>query len=186
MPKLIINHDRYVPALITFVANKLATGASGVYRREFGIGVTEWRILSLLAAEDTCSAQQICQFFDLDKGLVSRTTRSLAKNGIVVITAQTRENKRAVTLTSAGRALHDQIIKLAIERERVLLACLTKAEVDVIIDLLRRLLTQMPAVNAVLPRKANRTHRARKPSQPATSNLPRASAVSLRQTKKQG
>src|SRR5882757_8571573 len=176
MPKLTINHDRYVPALINFVANKLSTGASSAYRREFGIGVTEWRILSLLAAEETCSAQQICQFFDLDKGLVSRTTRSLAKNGIVVVTAQTRENKRAVTLTKAGRALHDRIIRLALDRERVLLACLTKAEIDVIIDLLRRMLTQMPAVNAVLPMKADRTHRVPKQSQPTLPNLSRPGA----------
>jgi DNA-binding MarR family transcriptional regulator len=186
MPKLTINHDRYVPALINFVANKLSTGASSAYRREFGIGVTEWRILSLLAAEETCSAQQICQFFDLDKGLVSRTTRSLAKNGIVIISAQTRESKRAVTLTKTGRTLHDRIIRLALDRERALLACLTKAEIDIIIDLLRRMLTQMPAVNAVVPMKANRTYSVRKQSQPMPPNRSPASASNPPQTKRPG
>jgi DNA-binding MarR family transcriptional regulator len=149
MSKQLIDHEKYVPALINFVGNKLATGASNAYRREFGIGVTEWRILSLLAIADTYSAQEICQFFDLDKGLVSRTTKSLVKNGIVRVVAQAGGVKRAIILTKAGRALHDRVIKLALKREKVLLACLSESETDVLLDLLRRLLDQAPAVNAV-------------------------------------
>jgi len=149
MPKPVINHGEYVPALINFVGNKLATGASSAYRREFGIGVTEWRILSLLAVENTCSAQQICQFFDLDKGLVSRTTKSLVENGVVRVTAQSGGVKRAVVLTKEGRSLHDRVIKLALKREQVLLACLSQQEAVVLIDLLKRLLVQAPAVNRV-------------------------------------
>src|SRR3954468_24188705 len=99
MTKPVINHGRYVPALINFLSNKLATGASGAYRREFGVGVTEWRVLSLLAGEDACTAQQISQYFDLDKGLVSRTIKSLASNGSVTVTDQTGNNRRAVSLT---------------------------------------------------------------------------------------
>lgn len=153
MSKPVINHGRYVPALINFVGNKLAAGASSAYRREFGVGVTEWRILSLLAVENPCTAQQICQFFDLDKGLVSRTTRSLVDNGSVTVTEQAGDARRVIALTKAGRALHDRIIELAFDRERVLLDCLDAAEVDVLIDLLRRLLAQTPAVNAVQIRR---------------------------------
>jgi DNA-binding MarR family transcriptional regulator len=153
MTKPVINHTRYVPALINFLANKLAGGASSAYRREFGVGVTEWRILSKLASEDACTAQQICQYFDLDKGLVSRTLKSLADGGSVTVVDQ-GDGKRIIVMTKAGRALHDRIIELALDREGVLLDCLTPAEVEVLIDLLRRLLAQTPAVNAVQVRKA--------------------------------
>jgi DNA-binding MarR family transcriptional regulator len=153
MAKPVINHERYVPALINFLSNKLATGASSAYRREFGVGVTEWRVLSLLAGEDACSAQQISGYFDLDKGLVSRTIKSLANNGSVTVSDQAGDNRRAVSLTKAGRALHDRIIELALDREHVLLGCLDPGEVDVLIDMLRRLLAQTSAVNAVQTRK---------------------------------
>jgi DNA-binding MarR family transcriptional regulator len=153
MSKPVINHGRYVPALINFLSNKLAAGASNAYRREFGVGVTEWRILSLLAVEKSCTAQQVCQFFDLDKSLVSRTTKLLLDNGRVTVTEQVGDSKRTITLTKSGRALHDKIIRLALDRERTLLSCLDDKEVDVLIDLLRRLLTQAPAVNAVQPRR---------------------------------
>jgi DNA-binding MarR family transcriptional regulator len=159
MLKPVIDQGRYVPALINFIANKLAAGASSAYRRDFGVGVTEWRILSLLVTESPCPAQRICQYFDLDKGLVSRTTRSLVKNGSVTVTEQAGENKRMITLTKAGRALHDRIIKLALERERTLLSCLKDKEVDVLIDMLHRLLAQIPAVNAVPTKKVNGTGR---------------------------
>ena len=162
MAKPVIDHGKYVPALINFLGNRLAAGASSVYRREFGIGVTEWRILSLLAVEETCSAQYICQFFDLDKALVSRTTRSLVENGIVTVTAQEGKNKRAIVLTRAGRSLHDRVIKLALQREKVLLAGFTKKEIDVLIDLLRRLLERAPAVNGLQPDKGQIKNRRKK------------------------
>ena len=100
MTKPVINHGRYVPALINFLGNKLAAGASSAYRREFGVGVTEWRILSKLASEDACTAQQICQYFDLDKGLVSRTLKSLVDNGSVTVTDLAGDNRRVVILTN--------------------------------------------------------------------------------------
>jgi DNA-binding MarR family transcriptional regulator len=153
MTKPVINHGRYVPALINFLGNKLAAGASSAYRREFGVGVTEWRILSKLASEDACTAQQICQYFDLDKGLVSRTLKSLVDNGSVTVTDLTGDNRRVVILTKFGRALHDRIIELALDRERVLLDCLDEKEVEKLIDMLGRLLAQAPAVNAVQVRK---------------------------------
>lgn len=152
MTKPVINHTRYLPALINFLANKLASGASSAYRREFGVGVTEWRILSKLASEDACTAQQISQYFDLDKGLVSRTLKSLTDNGSVTVVDQ-GDGKRIIVMTKTGRALHDRIIELALDREQVLLECLKPNEVELLIDLLRRLLAQTPAVNAVQVRK---------------------------------
>ena len=43
--------DRYVPAFITFIANKLSNSATAFYQKNFGVNVTEWRIMSLLAIE---------------------------------------------------------------------------------------------------------------------------------------
>ncbi|MCX7308321.1 MAG: helix-turn-helix domain-containing protein [Afipia sp.] len=97
----VIDHDRYIPALLLFVANKLASGASNTYRRLFGVGVTEWRILSLLANEPDCSAQRISQFFDLDKALVSRTLQVMAKSQIIAIDFDPYR-RRTINLTRAG------------------------------------------------------------------------------------
>ena len=81
----VLDLDRYVPALITFIANKLSRGATVVYQKRFGVNVTEWRILSLLAIEPEISAARICHVIGFDKGPVSRTLAawSLSKLGVL-------------------------------------------------------------------------------------------------------
>ncbi|MBN8980689.1 MAG: winged helix-turn-helix transcriptional regulator [Rhizobiales bacterium] len=142
-----IDHSRYIPALLLFVANKLASGASNTYRRQFGVGVTEWRILSLLANEPDCSAQRICEFFDLDKALVSRTLQVLAKSQIVSIHVDAYR-RRTINLTRKGLALHNRIIKVALSREERLLTGFTSSETDKLAEFLGRLLIQVTTLNS--------------------------------------
>lgn len=142
-----IDHDHYIPALLLFVANKLGSGASNTYRRQFGVGVTEWRILSLLANEPNCSAKRICEFFDLDKALVSRTLQVLAKSQIVEIDLDTYR-KRTIRLTRKGLALHNRIIKVALAREKRLLTGFSQSEIDTLAGFLGRLLIQVSTLNA--------------------------------------
>ena len=47
----VLDLDRYVPALITFIGNKLSNSATVTYQKRFGVNVTQWRILSQLAIE---------------------------------------------------------------------------------------------------------------------------------------
>lgn len=143
----VIDHDRYIPALLLFVANKLASGASNTYRRMFGVGVTEWRILSLLANEPGCSAQRISEFFDLDKALVSRTLQLLSKAQIVSIKVDAYR-RRTISLTRKGLALHNKIIKVALAREQRLLTGFAPAEIDTLAGYLGRLLIQVTTLNA--------------------------------------
>src|ERR1700750_2357584 len=77
--------DRYVPAFITFIANKLSNSATAFYQRQFGVIVTEWRIMSLLAIEPVIPASRICHVIGFDKAPVSRTLASLDKRGLAAI-----------------------------------------------------------------------------------------------------
>ena len=79
----VLDLDRYVPALITFIANKLSHSATVVYQKRFGVNVTEWRILSLLAIEPEISAARICHVIGFDKGPVSRTLAGMEERGLV-------------------------------------------------------------------------------------------------------
>lgn len=135
-----IDLDRYVPAFITFIANKLARSSTALYQKRFGVNVTEWRILSLLVIEPGISASRICLIIGIDKGPVSRTLNVMQARGLITIGADPSDGRtHSISLTPQGLALHDQIIVVALERERRLLACLRKDEQDVLIDLLRRI-----------------------------------------------
>lgn len=139
--------DRYVPAFITFIANKLSNSATAFYQRQFGVNVTEWRIMSLLAIEPGIPASRICHVIGFDKGPVSRTLTGLEKRGQVSIRTDPNDGRtHSISLTAKGRATHDKVIVAAFEREQRLLSCLSKDEREVLIDLLRRLHENLGAV----------------------------------------
>jgi DNA-binding MarR family transcriptional regulator len=142
--------DRYVPAFITFIANKLSNSATAYYQKNFGVNVTDWRIMSLLAIEPGIPASRICHVIGFDKGPVSRTLSVLQKRGLVTIrTAPDDGRTHSISLTAKGRATHDKVIVAALERERRLLSCLKKDEREVLIDLLRRVHGNLDAVKGV-------------------------------------
>ena len=142
-----LDHNRYVPAFITFIANKLSNSATALYQRQFRVNVTEWRIMSLLAIEPGIPAARICQVIGFNKGPVSRTLAGLEKRGLVTIRTDPKDGRtHSISLTARGRATHDKVIVAAFERERRLLSCLSKDEREVLIDLLRRLHENLDAV----------------------------------------
>lgn len=144
--------DRYVPAMLTFLANKLATGASLSYRKHFGIGIVEWRLISLLAVENNITANRICQVIGLDKSAVSRSLQVLEADGRISGKVDGKDARRyTVSLTAKGKALHDRVLKVALERERRLLSDFSPAEVDTLVDLLGRLQTKVAYVNEYDP-----------------------------------
>ena len=141
--------ERYVPAIITFIANKLSNSATAFYQREFGVNVTEWRIMSLLAIEPGIPASRICHVIGFDKGPVSRTLAAMEKRGLIAIRTDPNDGRtHSISLTAKGRSTHDRVIVAAFERERRLLSCLSRDEQEVLIDLLRRLHENLGAVTS--------------------------------------
>src|SRR6195256_274850 len=105
----VIDLERYVPALITFIANKLSRSATVLYQKRFGVNVTEWRILSLLAIEPGIPAARICHVIGFDKGPVSRTLAVMEGRGLVAIRADQLDGRtHSISLTSKGMATHDK------------------------------------------------------------------------------
>src|SRR5258708_24739738 len=80
---LMLDLERYVPAFITFIANKLSNSASAFYQRHFGVNVTEWRIMSLLAIEPGSPASPRCHVIRYDKGAGSRALGALQERRMV-------------------------------------------------------------------------------------------------------
>lgn len=144
--------ERYVPALVTFLANKLSSGASACYRKHFDIGVVEWRLLALLKVETNITANRICQVIGLDKAAVSRALKILKERNCVSFVKDVNDGRSTlITLTPSGEDLHDQILKVALKREELLLGDLSKSELDSLINLLQKVNARVGLVNAYDP-----------------------------------
>lgn len=139
--------QRYIPALISILENKLTNTASAVYRRHFGIGATEMRIVVQLGGRPRMSGSQIGQAAALDKAAVSRALKSLRSLGLITITAG-HGRRTAVALTRTGAALYQKGVALSRLREQYLLAGLSAAERETVIRFLTRMLDNMPLVSA--------------------------------------
>ncbi|MDP2164891.1 MAG: MarR family transcriptional regulator [Burkholderiaceae bacterium] len=143
----VVDLERYVPALFTWIANKLSGGASTAYLSAFNVGIETWRLLVLLAIEKSLTAQSISRTIGMDKASVSRAFKSMQTRGLITIGLDDADGRlRVATITSKGRALHDDILKLAIERERAFLSVLNDKERETLIGLLRRLHDNLPMV----------------------------------------
>lgn len=149
----VIDLDGYVPAFLTWIANKLSRGASQHYLATVDVGIETWRVLVLLAIQGSISAQQVSRIIGMDKASVSRCFKSMQAKGLITIGLDSDDGRlRIATLTKKGRAMHDSILGIALERERVLLSVLTPAERITLIGLLKRLHENLPAVEAATER----------------------------------
>lgn len=154
----VIDLDRYVPGFLTWIANKLSRGASQHYLNVFDVGIETWRCLVLLAIEGSLSAQKVSKVVGMDKASVSRTFKSMQERGLISFSLDDTDGRlRLATLTKAGRELHDQMIGVALERERAFLAVLSDAERATLIGLLKRLHENLPQVEAATAQYVDKT-----------------------------
>ncbi len=149
----VIDLDRYVPGFLTWIANKLTSGASQAYLAAFDTGVESWRLLVLLAIETSISAQRCSRVIGMDKASVSRAFKTMQARGLITIGLDESDGRlRVATITAKGRQLHNRIMAVALERERALLSVFTDGERDTLIGLLRRMHENLPAVEAATER----------------------------------
>lgn len=135
-----VDLDNYAPAYFTWIANKLSSGASRAYRSTFNIGIETWRLLVTLAIEPAASASRMCEVIGMDKASVSRALKSMQTQGLITITLDDQDGRlRVARITAKGRALHDQIAGIALERQRALLSALDADERRQLVRLLRKL-----------------------------------------------
>ena len=135
----VIDHDRYVPFLIISISNSLYRSASQFYQSRFGIGVTEWRVMSALAAVPNSTANRLCQVAQLDKAAASRSLRVLENGGYVtVLPHETDARKRMVGFTASGLVLYEKILAAALKRQERMVSGFDAEEVGLLIALLQR------------------------------------------------
>ncbi len=131
----------FAPAAITLLAHRISATATATYRPRFGVGITDWRIMALLAAEPWIAPVRIAESTGLDKGAVSRALRGLREAGLAEASRQTPLRQRSTfALTAAGLALHDQLVEAARERERCLLEGFSAEERGRLLDFVERML----------------------------------------------
>jgi DNA-binding MarR family transcriptional regulator len=129
MPKPALRLENFLPYRLSVLTNLVSSAIAGAYRDRFGLAVSEWRVLAVLANSPDLSAAEVAQRTAMDKVAVSRAVRSLLKSARLERRVARADRRRSVLrLTPAGRRVHAQVAPVALAYERSLLQMLSRAE----------------------------------------------------------
>lgn len=121
--------ERFVPYQLSIVSNTVSQAIAGDYEERHDLGVTEWRVLAVLARFDGLSAREVAERTAMDKVAVSRALARLVEAGRVHRDTHENDKRRSVLgLTDAGWAIHNDVAPRARQRERELLERLDDEE----------------------------------------------------------
>lgn len=134
--------DRFLPYRLSILSNRVSQTIAGAYARRFGLGVTEWRVIAVLGRYPGLSANGVAARTAMDKVAVSRTVARLLERGLLQRDMHDDDRRRSVLeLSRDGYGIYDEVVPVALEYERRLLAPLD-AEERTQLDLLLRKLNE--------------------------------------------
>lgn len=156
----VLDLEGYIPFFLSAISNKWSSASSRLYLELFGVGITEWRAVAMLAIEPRITANRICEVIGLDKAATSRSVKSLLAGGYLTEAEDPSDNRRQILeLTARGYDLHDRIMAVALERERLLLEDLAPDEVAQLAKFMQRMLARVPDVREFRPERKGRAPR---------------------------
>ena len=132
--------EAFLPYRLSLLANRISRALAALYETRFGITPSEWRLIAILARFGPMSANAVCDRSAMDKVQVSRAVARAGAAGLVDRRIDREDRRRSVlTLTARGRAVHDEIVPLALDLEARLVAGLDPADRAALCGLVDRL-----------------------------------------------
>ena len=121
--------ENFLPYQLSILSNTVSQAIASDYQQRFDLGVTEWRVMAVLARFDRLSAREVAERTAMDKVAVSRALARLVAAGRVDRSVHDDDKRRSVLrLSAAGWLIHDEVAPMARSRERDLLAKLDTDE----------------------------------------------------------
>lgn len=118
----------FVPFRLNRLASEVSEHLAGIYRERFGLDIPEWRVMATVGPTTAgCTAQYIASSTRMHKTRVSRAIAHLEERGLMTrVTRSDDRREMELRLTRAGRRMYSELVPLALERESILLASLTR------------------------------------------------------------
>lgn len=133
--------DAFITTMMSQVGNALRRTITLPYAEQFGVSVSEWRLLSLVAHVGRIAFSDLVIQSSSDKALVSRTLKLLEGRGLVALEAEGNTPRKKVycVVTPSGKELHAQAIPIARSRQAAAIRALPVEERDAMFRALLKL-----------------------------------------------
>lgn len=132
--------DRFLPYRLSIASNLVSDRIARAYQALFGLTIPEWRLVAVLAEEESITPMALGERTRMDKVTVSRAATALLSRGLLVRTPHVKDGRsHFLDLSPAGRELYARVAPEALKLERQLLAGFSPEEVATFTAMLRRL-----------------------------------------------
>lgn len=122
---------RFVPFRLNRLAAEVSRDLGATYSDQFGIDVTEWRVLATLGMREPRTAQFIVRCTRTHKSKISRAVTRLALAGLIEGVPNSDDRRETpLRLTKKGRALYERLAPVVLDYEQRLLAHLSPDELQ--------------------------------------------------------
>lgn len=139
-PSQALSLAEFLPYQLSITSNAVSNRIAEVYRSQFSLKVTEWRVMAVLGANGPLTQRDLTELTLMDKVAVNRACKVLEERGLASRKPNTDDGRsHLLALTEAGWEVHDRIVPLAREMESRLLEPLDSDERRTFVSLLERL-----------------------------------------------
>ncbi len=146
----VLELERFLPYRLSVLSNRVSQTIASAYADRFGLAVTEWRVIAVLGRYSGLSATQVAARTAMDKVAVSRAVARLLERGLLQRDTHDDDRRRSVLeLSAAGVAVFDDVVPLALDYERALLAPLDTADRAALDALLGKLEAGLATMDAL-------------------------------------
>lgn len=119
----------FLPYQLSVLSLKISNGIAAHYQDQFGINISEWRVLVILYQNPDVTAKKITQLSQMDKVRISRTLKSLVQKDYLTQSQHPLDARaKNYELNKRGRYLMRAVIPDALRYEEELLSRLSQEE----------------------------------------------------------
>jgi DNA-binding MarR family transcriptional regulator len=121
----------FLPYQLSVLSLKISKGIAEHYQDQFGVNISEWRVLVILYKNPDITAKKIAQLSEMDKVRISRTLKTLVEKDYLNQRPHPLDARaKNYELNQRGRYLMRAVIPDALRYEENLLSQLSQQERD--------------------------------------------------------
>lgn len=121
---------QFLPYLLSLTSNAVSGRIAQEYRARFALSVPEWRVMAVLGDSGSLTQRELTGLTLMDKVAVNRACKVLESRKLVWRQPHEQDGRsHLLALTETGRAMHGEIMPLAVAMEQRLFSVLSTEEI---------------------------------------------------------
>ncbi|AMN45990.1 hypothetical protein ACG33_02455 [Steroidobacter denitrificans] len=121
--------EHFLPYRLSVLSSLISRRIADVCEREFGLSISQWRIMAVLACYPDLSAGEVAERSAMDKVAVSRGVNTLLASRRLMRSYDKEDRRRSMLrLSPIGHAVYKRIAPMALNYEQSLLDSLSPAD----------------------------------------------------------